>query len=141
MADVLFKNPFAVLGHKFDKGLQTVPDDLLKRVALPSSAEIVDEAKAAEIRAEQQRRAKEANDPKSLKELRSGRKALRPLGKQDTPAGPKVGKPRHPSPPASDAPGVEIGALRQRYKDLSGKNASPAWKADQLQDKIAELQK
>lgn len=80
MAKVKFKNAFFIEGHRYERGVQDVKDEHLD--ALPSTAVILKPAEAEAALAEQAARAKAASDPKSMKELRSGRANARPMGKE-----------------------------------------------------------
>lgn len=78
---VKFKSPFFIEGARYGKGLQEVKEQHLDR--LPSSAEILDDLTAAAERKAQAEAAKKATEPKSLKEMRSGRANAKPMGKQE----------------------------------------------------------
>lgn len=80
MKTVKFKAPFFIEGTRYDKGLQAVQDQHLDR--LPSSAEILDDETAREAAARIEEARRKAREPKSLKEMRSGRNNARPLGKE-----------------------------------------------------------
>ena len=92
MSKVKFKSAFFIEGHRYEKGVQEVKDEHLGR--LPSSAEILDDKAAAEILKAQEEAAEKARQPKSLKEMRSGRNQARPLGKQEPKKAPAKAAPK-----------------------------------------------
>ena len=92
MKTVRFKAPFFIEGTRYERGLQAVKDEHLDR--LPSTAVILDDNEAEKAKAEQEAINAKARDPKTLKEMRSGRGQARPMGKQEPKKAPAKADPK-----------------------------------------------